>query len=64
MEDMKIIVGIACVDGSEETLQTTKVVRAQSFLKERDHEGSSISVTIEMNNEAAYKLLQLVISYS
>lgn len=57
---MKITVVISCVDGADETIQTEESERAIKFLKQRDHEGSTVVVVVEMNNEQAYALLHLV----
>lgn len=58
MKDITLKVGISCVDGAEETLETDEVERVVSFLQQRDHEGSSICLVVEVNNELAYKLLR------
>lgn len=58
---MKITLGIHAVDGEHfYELQTKEVEAALKQLNSYDHEGSSISLKIEADNEDAYKILNVL----
>ena len=60
--------GISCVDGAVEGIISHDAARLLSYLKERDHEGSSVGMSIRYdpdspvvhidNPEEVYKILQ------
>ncbi len=55
---MIVTLGILCVDGETHLGMTGDLIAARQFLKDQDHEGSSLSVKIEAHNEEVYELLK------
>ncbi len=53
-----ITIDIGCVDGSALSASTEDLTFAEQFLKQNDHEGSSITLTEVFHGASAYQRLQ------
>jgi hypothetical protein len=58
---MRINVNIFAVDGeSSFTTDTGSATAALAFLRAYDHEGSGVSVSIQVADQEAYRLLEML----
>lgn len=55
-----ITVEIGCVDDSYMECRTENSEFAYQFLRQNDHEGSSISIQLELHGSESYKLLEFL----
>lgn len=57
---MTISVHIAGVDGSSHSISVATASEALKFLEAYDHEGSSVGVVVDADNEEMYAVLRLL----